>query len=335
MTMLFMDGFDYLTSGNLILKWDSTTGAGLSTTSTGVYGRGKMVSNGANGSTLTKTLPSNIVTGFQGFHFFYGTTVAQTICEFRETGAAQCDIRVDATGHLFATRNGTTIGSVSTFQMTSPQWYWIEVKVVISTTVGVAEIKVNGAFVANNGVSNLNTQNTANAFFNQIRGGFSQGSGLDSYHVWDTTAGDITTYMGERVIDTQLANATGTNAAWTKNGGSNNFDRVNEANEDGDTTYNSSATPNQIDSFNFPSLFESTGTIGTVAVNTIDRNDDATPRTFDHYCLSSGVAALSAPITPGANYVNHQTFFGTDPNTAAAWTITNWNAAEWGYKEIS
>ena len=113
------------------------------------------------------------------------------------------------------------------------------------------------------------------------------------------------------------------------------FNRVNEANADDDTTYNSSGTPGQIDSYNFASLVPSSGSVATVAVNTIDRDDDATPRTASHYVKSGSSTALGAAFTPSGAYTNHQSIFGTDPNTSAAWTITGRNAAEFGIKEVS
>jgi hypothetical protein len=325
--MLFMDGFDYLTVADLTMKWDTTSGS----LQTGVYGYGKCL----KGFAQTATLGSNVVTGGQSFHFYTGTLTASTVCEFRETGSAQCDLRYDSSGTLFFTRNGTTIGVVAdaSTRLVSNTWYWIEAKVTISDASGIANVKVNGIAVLTQ--SSLDTKNTANAYFNQVKVNGSGTLQIDNYHVWDTTAGDVADYMGESVIETQLPSAAGSNADWTKNGGSTNFSRVNEANEDGDTTYVSSSTANQIDSYAFTNLTATSGTIRTIAVNTIDRNDDATPRTFDHYVKSSSATALSSNISPSAGYKNHQRFFAQDPNTTAAWTVAGRNAAEFGYKLIS
>jgi len=331
--MIFLDGFDYLTAANFNLKWDSFSGAALQT---GIFGVGKATTLG----TGTKTLGSNFVTGFNGWHFYTGPGGAQVIHRWRDAGTDQVTLNLDATLALFFTRAGTTIGSVGapSTRLVANTWYWIETQVKIDATTGIASVNVNGNSVLSQ--SGLNTKNTANAFFNQLvvtSGGSGQQG--DSYHFWDGTvsSGNDPSALGygEHVIDSKLPNAVGSNSAWTPNGAGNNFTKVNEANEDGDTTYVSTNVAANVDSYGFANVTVSTGTIGIIAINTIDRIDDAGPHTFDHFTLSAGSTHLSGGITPGATYVNHQSFVVVDPNTGAAWTIAGRNAAEFGYKFIS
>jgi hypothetical protein len=332
MAMDFMDGFDYLTAANLGLKWDNSSG----TLVTGAYGFGKGLQN----PNQTKTLGANYATGMVGFHWFSGTTLAASLIhKWLDAGSQQVELRQDATGAPYFTRNGTTIGSVASFRMVVNTWYWIEAQVTIDPSAGVANLYINATSIL--AQSGLNTRNTANSYFNQLSptvSGSPEGQVVDSYHFWDGTAGDVSGFpYGEHEIDTELADAVGSNTTWTRGGTNtgNNYSQVNEANEDGDTTYVLSATPGQIDSYGFTNLRPTSGAVGTIAVNTIDRIDDATPRTFDHFVKSASATALSSAITPSGSYVNHQRFFGTDPNTSAAWTVAGRNAAEFGYKEIS
>lgn len=340
MAMQFMDGFDYLTAANIGLKWDPSSSVVIST---GVFGKGKAISGNF---TVVKTLPSNFVTGFQGFHYFTGSFGAgYTICSYIDASTTQVDLRVDATGAPFFTRNGTTIGSVSTTRFSSNQWVWIETKAVINSATGEASLRVNGTAILTQ--TGLNTQATANAFFNKIQvtqGGFgNQTQLLDNYHFWDATAGsgnDPSTFFGEHLIDTSLAIAAGSNTQWLKGGSTinaNNFQQVNEANEDGDTTYvfMSASGANDIDSYQFASMLETSGTIAIIAIDTIDRIDDAGPHTFDDFVKSGASTSLSAAISPSASYLNHQMFFALDPQGSVAWTLTRRNAAEFGYKLIS
>jgi hypothetical protein len=336
MTMRFMDGFDVnKTSAGLLEKWSTITAS--PSFPAGVYGKGFGLQN----PNLTqKVLGINITTGMQGFHFFYPTGAgAVSIVAFQDSGTTQTDLRVNAGGQLFFTRNGTTIGTTSTLTIAPNQWYWIECQVTISTTVGVANVYVNAtSYLAQ---SSLNTQNTGNSTFNEIALiGANSNIIMDSYHCWDTAAGDITTFpYGEHIIDTELANAVGTNTTWNRGGTNtgNNFSQVNEVNNDGDTTYvwMVASGANDIDSYGFVTLQETSGIIGVLAINTISRIDDVGPHVYDHYVLSSGSSALSSGISPGANYLNAQSFQGTDPNTSSAWTIAGRNAAEFGYKFIS
>lgn len=331
MAMQFIDGFDYIAQNNNAVKWDNNINHAFVT---GIYGKGTALTIG---STLTKTLPSNFTTGMAGFHIFSSSYVSETLFRLLDAGTVQVDLRTDGTGKPFFTRNGTTIGSTSTTALVANTWYWIELQVTISTTVGVANLYINNVSVLAG--SSLNTQNTGNAFFNQMAlVAVSPNFLADSFHFWDSTAGDFTGFpYGEHIIDTRLPNAAGSNAAWTRGGTITgaNFSQVNEANEDADTTYVVSSTANQIDSYAFPAMAETAGIIGTVAINTVDRIDDVGPHTMDHFTKSGASTALSAAISPSASYLNHQTFRGTDPNTSAAWTLTNLNAAEFGYKELT
>ncbi len=328
MSLLFKDGFDYLTAANNNVKWDNASSSG---TITGAYGKGK----GLVSANQTKTLGSNITEGYVGFHFFYAAAGAGTICRFQDAGAIQTDFRTDGAGAIRATNNGTTIGTTSTFHLVANTLYWIQARVKISDTVGIAELSVNGTIVVNSGVTNLDTKNTANAFFNQVGIGTAvTGSWFDSFHAWDTAGGDsFSGYIAETLIDTSLMTAAGSNTTWTPNA-STNVSRINEANFD-TTTYNSSSTANQIDSFVPATLLEASGVILDRAINTIDEIDDATPRVINHYMKSGGSSALSGAISPSGGYMNHQSFFPVDPATGVAWTIAGANSSEPGYKLIS
>src|ERR1700734_3440969 len=329
--MWFIDGFDYLTIANMGLKWDNSPSS--YSLVTGAYGKGKAIVP-SSGASLTKTLSQNFTsTANSAFHVFVSTLAADVIHVWQDTGSNQCDLRMDATGALFFTRNGTQVGSKSTYRLVPGSEYWLEAQVAISSTVGQANLYVGPTQVL--AQTGLNTQTTANSYFNQVvifgnNLGTTGVTNIDNYHFWDATAGDVTSYpYGEHIIDTELADAVGTNSQWNKGGttiNANNYQQVNEANEDGDTTYvwMAASGAGDIDSYQFTDLQESTmpvGGIGTVAVNTIDRIDDAGPHSFQNYILSSGNSAVSSSISPNSSYINHQRFFGTDPNTSPGWTI--------------
>ncbi len=337
MAMEFIDGFDYLTAANGILKWDTFAGSLV----TGVYGKGKAIGGACSG---TKSLVANDTTGFQCFHLYTGTRPSGNtggFCSFFDAATTQCDLRMNNLGQLFFTRNGTSIGAAGA-ALAPNRVYWIEVKVTISTTVGEASVQINGSAYLTQ--TNLNTQATGNASFNKVgfAGNFTgdQTQYFDSYHFFNNTAGsgnDPSNFFGEHLIDTELANVVGSNTTWSRGGTNtgNNFSQVNEANEDADITYVFSSTVNQIDSYGFVNLSETTGTIAIVAVNTIDRVDDGMIHVMDHFVLHSGSSVLSPGINPAAGYSNHQSLFALDPNTSAAFTVAGRNATEFGYKFIS
>ena len=328
MAMIFMDGFDYYSATQMTRKWTAVSGPVLQT---GVYGNGKaMAFNSAS-----VNLPANYATGLIGFHIFVPSAfTAQTLWQFKDAGTIQVDLRIDATGALFFTRNGTVLGSPSSNRLAANTWYWLEVKVTINSSTGAAEVRVNGtSWLA---LSAQNTQTSASAFFNQIGNAVGTGAWFwDSFHFWDTTGSLNNTWIGEHAISTLFPNGAGSHTDWTKSGGAANFSQVNENPADDDTSYNFSNTAGQIDSYAMADLVQTAGTIAAVAINTVDRVDDASPHVIHHYYLSSGVAAESPDISPSSGYANHQSIRETDPNTSAAWTIAGVNAMEAGVKLIS
>ena len=332
MAMVFMDGFDYLTTANFGMKWDNA--ASGFTLSTGIYGKGKAIQL-ASATVLTKTIPTT-TTGMVGFHIFVNTLLAQTIFKFLDTGSTQVDIRTDVSGGVFFTRAGTPIGNTSSIHLTSGQWFWIEAQVTIDGSAGVANLYINGnSALAQTG---LVTNATSHLTFNQVGIVGNNNTGTteaDSFHCWDTTAGDVSTYpYGEHLIDMQLTTGAGGSTSWTNSGASANYLCVNEANEDGDTTYVATNTASNIDTYAFANLTELSGTIGTVAVNAIARADDGMTHVLQLSVNSTGTSTTSSNVTPGAAYSNFQSFFGTDPHTNASWTIAGRNASYFGEKLI-
>lgn len=327
--ILFWDGFDYLTGGNDTRKWDNDGGSAT----TGVYGVGSARRVGGQ----KKTLSTNYSELYASFHFYTENLSAATVYLLRDAGTAQCDLRMNSSGALFFTRSGTTLGSPASTVLVANTWYWMVVRFVISDTVGVAEVKVNGTSYVS--LSSQDTKNTANATANlvEINTG-SGGQAFDNFLVWDTTSGsgnDLTGYpSGEVVVDTSWVTGAGNNAQWTPLS-STNASNVDETNADDDTTYNSSLTANQIDDFAVGNLHATSATVIGVGVNTIDRVDDATLHTVSHHVESAAAVANGTAFSVSGSYVNHQTLFTLDPNTSAAWTVSGRNAAKFGYKLIS
>lgn len=109
---------------------------------------------------------------------------------------------------------GTQVGS--DFSITPATWYTVEVKLVVSATVGIAELRVNGAVVATG--SGLNTANnpvtTAN-FSSQIISGVAT-----SGNVWhDNVQLNTKQYPGFGYVIARQIAANGTYSQWTLSSG--------------------------------------------------------------------------------------------------------------------
>jgi len=296
------------------------------------------MTTGTNTHETTKTLDAQ-QTWIVGFGFKISTLPASTIdiASILDASTLQCDLRLLADGTLRITRNGTVLGT-TTFAIASGTYYYIEFKIKIDNSTGTADIVVNGSNKL--ALSSQDTQNTANATANQVRLGnnaVSTASTLDYddfYSCDGTGSAPTNALLGDVRVETILPNGVGNTSAWTPSAGSN-FQNVDETAPNADTDYNSTSNAGDVDTYNYPSITPTSGTVYGVQVNMNARKDDGGTRTIAPVVRSGGTDFVGTSQNIGSSYTYYQQLYEQDPNTAAAWTISNVNAAEFGVKLIA
>ena len=342
MAIEFMDGFDHVAIADLLIKWDTSGNNSNSSIVTGRYA-GYALQQGVGGGQSpcqVKTLSGgNLVTRIMGFAVrFYNSFDNTCICGFRDNGANQIELRRTATGYWTVTRNGTVIETSATTYALST-WYYIEFKATIgSGTSGSYEVRLNGATLMNNGGNGCNTQNTANAYANQVFLGSVNNcyQQVDDLYVLRTDTAPNNTFLGECRIFTNLPTGdSSTNKQWTRSTGSNNYALVDEATQNSDTDYTYDATPGHIDTFTFASITP-TGGIAAVALNMCARKDDAGTRQIAEETRQSSTEYTSSDTkTLTSSYLIHQNIREVDPATSLPWSASGVNSAEMGVKVIA
>lgn len=341
MTLLYIDSFDHYASADLGAKgWANITNATITAT-------GRLSSPGYlrlpnNGSTIDRTITatSGIVVGF-GLSISSGT--AQPICSLQSGTTAQVELRVSATRALTVTRNGTLLATSTTILSTGV-WYYVELKISISDTAGVVAMQINGAsetltFVTGN-ATNQDTRNGTPTTVDTVK---FQGAGaqiitIDDLYVIDTTTGSAPAndFLGDCRVEAMLPSTAGNYAQWTPLS-STNVSNVDESSPDGDTSYNSSSTANQIDSFNYTNITPSSATIYGIQYALSARKDDAGTRTIAPLSRQSSTDYASATThNLSTSYAYYVQVKEQNPATSAAWTVSDVNSnSEFGYKEIA
>ena len=320
------------------------------------FGGVNLVNNAPAGASTTYALQmvgsgaqvyKNLVTNFSSFIFqgrFYisGSFVAGAILfQFLDGATQQVEVRSDVLGHLYATRNGTQIGTASTLQLVAASgWNYFVGVPTFNASTGAIEVTVNGQVFFN--LTGLNTVNSGNAYCNRVQIGniCSGNSYWKDVVMLDTSTGINTTPLGDVTVGILWPNAAGVNQAWTNNGGASQTASVQDGITqtgtwpDGDATYISSSTANQISDFAHQTL-TLTGTIYGVIHATYARKDDAGARTIAQVCLSGSATEVGPSIPLGNSYQYFFDILEQDPNTIAQWNTTGLNAATFGVKEIS
>lgn len=251
---------------------------------------------------------------------------------FMDGPTNQVEIRVTVSNNLAVYTNGNFIAA-GTATILNNTWYYIEAKVFIDNTTGSVEVRVNGVTDIN--LTNIDTQvtgsNTVNTFKWQV---YAQASYFDDIYICDTTGAVNNDFLGDNRVEAIMPTGAGANTDWTPLTPPN-FSEVNEIPPDGDTSYVSSNTPGNVDTYAFGNLTGITTGIKGLQVNILNRKDDAGSREIAPVVRSGGTDYTGNTFAVLDNYSTAVQVYEEDPDTSAAWLVAGVNAAEFGQTVIS
>jgi len=230
-------------------------------------------------------------------------------------------------------------------------WYYIELYVEIGNGDGSMELRVDGETWFQS-FGNLDTQPNAAVNLNEIwvASGMNfpisseAGSGLryqiTDLHVIDasTTPNDGFIFPAVLQILTPTAES-GTDIDFTPSTGTDNSALVDEDQQNFDSDYNESNTATDKDRFTTSDTLQDGGfgdiiavQVQAVARDTLDTGT-RTARVVIHENATEGVGATQTLTASGYQTIND--VFEVNPDTSAAWTQAEIEAAEFGYEIVS
>jgi len=336
MAVIWYNGFDHFLTADLG-KHLSNPGSGntiVNTLSRSPGGQSLQPgTNTAGIGAAGQSFSTNYAQGVIGFAITMSSTTSRQLLFIADGTTEQISIRTTASSALTVTRAGTVLATGTTI-LSANTWYYIEVKFTIHNTAGVVELRLNGAGeIASTG--SLDTQVTANAYWNHFAFPIFTSSGVyDDVYVIDPTTGANTTFLGPVRAVALYPAAAGNYAQWTSNGGTN-MGTVSETYEDGDNTFNQSATANQLDSFVMDDLPASAGSVFALKPIVVARQDAGAARTVAPLFRIAGAdyAGTGKPLSTSYQAVTQ--IYDQSPASSSAWTIAEVNGLEAGYKLVS
>jgi len=214
-------------------------------------------------------------------------------------------------------------------------WYYLELKLTIHDTTGAAILRVGEVEVLN--ISGVDTKYNTPAGARTIRlNGISVADcQFDDFYICDTQGTANNNFLGDVRIDAIYPTGAGSSTEFAPTGTANNWDNVNDTNPDGDTGYNASAVVGDTDLFAFSDLPSSTGTIFGVQANLNARKDDAGTGGMKPVVYLASTEYEGTEKAMLDSYFDHTTIWELNPNTTVAWTQSDINGAEFGYKVAS
>lgn len=224
-------------------------------------------------------------------------------------------------------------------------WHHIEIELKADPATGSFKMKMDGVELTEYTIASGDTSDAVSldvtAFDRIMFAGAAnntssvQGLLIDDLIVWDDSGSEFTGALSAehrlRKVDPTANGAGG--QQWTPLAGTN-WDAVDEAAYDSDTTYVSDTVAGHIDYYAISALGWTPVAIKAVIVESIGKMDTGV-HTWRNKLKSSSAISSGASKTASTIYRKSWDFVTFDPNTSAAWTKANLEAAQFGVEFVS
>jgi hypothetical protein len=334
MALKFFDGFDTyasVTTDMIAAGWTSATIGSIS--SSGRFAGSRCVDIGASNNFLRYPFPASSDTITVGFAIKYTNNPSATgddVALLENAGATIVRIGIDLNGALRIGRGDFTTNLISQSAnslLIKNNWHFLEVEIVRNASTGQVRAWIDGAQVINDTGKNTGASALTTLAFRR---------GLDSTLYDDFYYGDAATdHLGDCRVETLCPNADTAQADWTQSTGGTHFGVVDEQPQNGDTDYVSDATVGHKDLYDCTNMGSTPSTVHAVMTEMVARKDDATVRAVRNNLKSGATTGNGATRTLSTSYAFYKDLYLTDPNTAAAWTAANVNAAQVGPEVVT
>jgi hypothetical protein len=280
---------------------------------------------------IYKTPPTTATTKAQGCSFKFSAypTGDTAILQLNEGSTNHVDARMTSSGTLKITRNGTQLGSTSSYVVPLNQEIYIELKAFVNDSTGTAELRVNGTAV----VGPLTSQDTRNGGTPIIDRCIVLGGSVNLSATVDVDDWyEADDFLGDMRVAYLVPTAEGTTIQLTPSSGTDNSALVDETDPDGDTTYVEHATDGNKDTYVMANLPSTATTVHGVLLLAYARKDDAGAKSIALVARESGgTEADSADKALNTSYDYYEDMRTTKPG-GGSWSTSDVDGMEVGVK---
>lgn len=252
---------------------------------------------------------------------------------FVNTGTAHIEVTQRGNGTLIFRHGGTgaELGRSTDFSFIANQWHYVEAKVFVHDTTGTVDLIIDG--VTQISETGLDTRNGVQPEIDRLIFGANRNHTV--YYrdivIMNTAGSTLNNFLGSVVVEAVLADGAGNYSAWTPDTGSN-FERIDESDPDSDTSYVEAGSTALRDSYTFADLTAITNAPLAVQATAIGRYTDS-PLDIAMFVRRSSTDSDGTAFAPTGSYGSMtRKIWEDDPIAAGAWTISNFNASEFGIK---
>lgn len=348
MSLLFMDGFDYLAPGTAALdeKWNTARSSGFSSLdwdpTTGRFGGGAAHLEGTDDDSRLERVIAAKSTVIVGCAARIVTSEDGKFLEFGYQGNPRLHFRIeDDLTITFRKDDGTQLASSAAagLALNENVWFHFETKLVVDGTNGSIELRVNEEEFIN--VTGLNTDPAGDGVVGDITfragagGGGGDGYYLDDVYVLDTAGTRLNDFLGDCRIETLQPSADTAQEDFTPVSGGDNYAEVDDPERDEDSTYNHSDVVGAKDMFTMENLSTTPDTIFALQATISARKTEAGTRGLAGVLDVGGTDYSGVEHLLNEDYLYEMYIFETSPATGSPWTGSEVDGAEAGYEITS
>lgn len=234
--------------------------------------------------------------------------------------------------------SGTLLGTTTHVGFILDEYHYIELKATIHNSAGAVVLRIDGENEIV--LVGIDTQNTANAYANQVEitfNGYLLGArfcGFDDWYICDDTGPSENDFLGAVKIECIFPTGAGANTDFIPSAGAN-WQCVDDATPDDDATYVASATPGDIDTYTFGNLTATSGQVLALVPKLTGRKADLDTRHVKPVVRIAGVDyELTDEFALTIHYAQYSAFSTINPATGLPWTLSDVNGLETGQEVV-
>jgi hypothetical protein len=334
-----MEGYDSSTDANLL---ENVKAAGSFNIAYGRRSGQQGYYANTDGSYYQAGWSGNPQTVVVGFAFYLNSSsipsysITRYLTSFFDAYEGNLHVRVFVNSSRlieFRTNAGSILATSSGHSIQGYTWYYLEIKITISNTVGQITCEVNSDEVLNTAAS-LDTCNGSNEYAGAVecRRISVMSIMFDDLYVCDTTGSKNNDFLGDCRVDPVRPNAIGSHGDFSPSAGDNWQNTDDLYGPDGDSTYNDGELLGDQDSYNLGPLVALTGSAIYGLKNVITaRKTDVGARKVKILTVSGGSDYLAPDEhTLSDSYLTKTQIYEDNPDDAADWEDADINAMEVG-----
>ena len=334
MALLFIDSFDHYVTADVGEKYAGGTGTPAILPTGGRRSGGALRLN--NASVIFAALSVSGPTAVVGFAFKVSRIDAAAGAGLTITsgGSAQLTLTL-ATGGALEVRRGTNNGTLlgaSSVLLSVGAFHYVELRATIHPSAGTVTLRINSAVTLD--LTGVNTAATGVSAWTGLTLGIMQSGGADSdfddlYVLDGSGSPPLNDFLGDVRVDARYPTGAGATTGWTPSAAPN-WSCVDDPTPNDDTDYVSAASTSLKDTYTVQDAPVAGGTLYGVQLLLSVKKTDAGTCTVVPVVRHSTLDYPGASINPGTTYAYGRQAYGTNPGTGAAWTESDFNAAEFG-----